>query len=145
MRDGQKIANALGGERNSKGWSFRCPCHDDVKPSASIRGIDGLVTCFAGCERKDVLAKLDELGFPDDEHRTVDKAAGRANVAAAQRRAQELWGKIGQLRGDPNFFIAPYLREERGITLPVFGKAPSGNDARLAPPSSLPTSSSTAC
>ena len=41
VRDGAAIAAALGGKRNGKGWNFRCPCHDDRNPSASIRD-DGL-------------------------------------------------------------------------------------------------------
>src|SRR6478736_8243654 len=110
MRNGQAIADALGGEPDSKGWKFCCPIHDDHKPSASIR-FDGLVTCWVcGPERRrELCAKLDELGFKDNDPRPVDRAAGRAAVAAAQRTAQEFWDKIGHLGGDPDFFIAPYL------------------------------------
>lgn len=48
---------------------FRCPCHDDRKPSCAIRDGDGLITCWAGCERDKVAAALDALGFPDDGRR----------------------------------------------------------------------------
>jgi len=39
-------------KKNGKGWSARCPAHDDRRPSLSIsQGDDGraLVNCFSGC------------------------------------------------------------------------------------------------
>jgi putative DNA primase/helicase len=65
MRDGKAIAAQLGGYHHSRGWQFRCPCHGDRKPSACVSNA-GTVTCFAGCKREKVEAKLDELGFTDD-------------------------------------------------------------------------------
>jgi putative DNA primase/helicase len=66
VRDGSAIIAKLGGRRHAKGWYFRCPCHSDRKPSASLYINTGIVECFAGCPREEVEAKLDELGLVDD-------------------------------------------------------------------------------
>jgi putative DNA primase/helicase len=60
-----EIARTLGGKRYGDGFLARCPAHEDRTPSLSIR--DGkravLLTCFAGCNRRDVLAELRRLGL----------------------------------------------------------------------------------
>ena len=46
-------------KRNGKGWSARCPAHDDRRPSLSVsEGDDGraLVFCQAGCATAEALA-----------------------------------------------------------------------------------------
>ncbi len=48
-------------KRNGKGWSARCPAHEDRRPSLSIgEGDDGccLLDCKAGCDTKDVVAAI---------------------------------------------------------------------------------------
>ena len=53
----ERILSALGDrscdpKRNGKGWSARCPAHEDRRPSLSVsEGDDGraLVRCHAGC------------------------------------------------------------------------------------------------
>jgi DNA primase len=67
MRNGRAIAAALGGKRIRGGFRFLCPCHQDRVPSAAIRESDGLITCFAGCDRRAVAAALDQLGFQANE------------------------------------------------------------------------------
>jgi len=67
------LAAVPGGGRKVGGqWLFRCPAHDDHKPSLAIRERDDgtlLVRCHAGCSTVDV---LDALGlcwhdlFPED-------------------------------------------------------------------------------
>ena len=55
------IAKALGGRKAGCGWIARCPAHDDLKPSLSIRETeDGkiLVYCHAGCDQEHVIAAL---------------------------------------------------------------------------------------
>jgi len=50
-----------GARRTSNGWEANCPAHDDRKASLSIhQEPDGkvLMDCHAGCDTKDVLAKL---------------------------------------------------------------------------------------
>src|SRR5262249_20158774 len=51
--------------------SARCPCHDDRVPSLSLSDGDKalLVHCFAGCDRRDILAALRDRGlFDEDRH-----------------------------------------------------------------------------
>ena len=93
---------------------FCCPCHDDRVPSCSIRD-DGLVTCFAGCARADVLAALDALGFTDDSGITT---VARADDCEKRiRKAQEDWAWSEKLTRPVDVeFVEWYLRS-RGITL----------------------------
>ena len=51
---------------NGKGWTARCPAHQDQGPSLSITeaGDRVLVHCFAGCHAADVLAAVG-LSFAD--------------------------------------------------------------------------------
>jgi RecA-family ATPase len=61
-----EIAGGLdGAKRAGEGWSVRCPCHDDQHASLSLRDGDGgvLVTCHAGCERRDVIDVLKARGL----------------------------------------------------------------------------------
>ena len=46
-------------------WLACCPAHNDKNPSLSITQISDkvLVHCFAGCEQRDVLQALTELGL----------------------------------------------------------------------------------
>jgi hypothetical protein len=47
--------------KRPKGWSARCPAHDDRNPSLSVGIAEGggiLVHCFAGCPRERILAAL---------------------------------------------------------------------------------------
>lgn len=66
------IAKALGGYRAGAAWMARCPAHDDHTPSLSVRdGKNGrvLVHCFAGCDQRDVITALSELGLWDADGR----------------------------------------------------------------------------
>ena len=92
MRDGAAIAAARGGRSIKNGWSFCCPCHEDRVASAAIRDSDGLVTCFAGCPRAEVMAALDTLGFTDNS-----KAAPQVadNYEVRIRSAQREWEDAG--------------------------------------------------
>jgi DNA primase len=47
--------------RSARGWSARCPAHEDKDPSLSVSEGDGgriLVKCFAGCTVKEIVAAL---------------------------------------------------------------------------------------
>jgi hypothetical protein len=61
------IALALGGATKSGGgWMCRCPCHDDQKPSLSVKDHGGtvLVHCFAGCDSEtEVIPALKRQGL----------------------------------------------------------------------------------
>lgn len=62
-----EVARALGGHRDGKWWSCRCPAHDDRSPSLSLcdggRGL--IVHCHAGCRRDEVVAQLHRFGLLD--------------------------------------------------------------------------------
>jgi hypothetical protein len=61
-----EIAHALKGKRSGRGWTARCPAHDDQDPSLSItesrEGVT-LVHCFAGCEQGAVIDALRTRGL----------------------------------------------------------------------------------
>ena len=62
----ESIARALGGRKAGRGWSARCPAHDDRTPSLSLRETgDGkvLVCCHAGCDQGKVIAHLKASGL----------------------------------------------------------------------------------
>lgn len=54
------LVGALGGTWHGRTAMCRCPAHADKTPSLSLRQGDRglLVTCFAGCDREDVLREL---------------------------------------------------------------------------------------
>ncbi len=54
------LVGALGGTWHGRIAMCRCPAHNDHDPSLSLRQGDRgiLVTCFAGCDRTDVLREL---------------------------------------------------------------------------------------
>lgn len=71
-----RILSKLGRVRKSgKGWSARCPAHEDKEPSLSVSvGEDGrvLLHCHAGCTVDSILAALGLSAsdlFADDGHR----------------------------------------------------------------------------
>jgi putative DNA primase/helicase len=64
-----EIAKALGGRCSGRGHLACCPAHEDRTPSLSVMdGKDGhvLVHCFAGCDARDVIAALRDLGLWND-------------------------------------------------------------------------------
>jgi 5S rRNA maturation endonuclease (ribonuclease M5) len=70
-----------GVRKNASGWTARCPAHDDRRQSLSIsQGEKGIVLkCFAGCETKDVLAKL---GLKERDLFPREKAPARGSFSA---------------------------------------------------------------
>src|SRR5262245_59615850 len=114
MRDGQAITAQLGGYRDSSGWRFFCPCHDDhPRPSASIRARDGIVTCWRGCPRADVYAALDALGLTDDGKRPKYRPEDSRQKI---RNAQMEWWAATERPYDVEC-LTRYLLS-RGIVLP---------------------------
>lgn len=78
-----------------KGWTCRCPAHDDRSPSLSIGvGDDGraLVNCHAGCATADVIGAigldLRDL-MPDNADSRVRRTKPRASGFATARAAVE--------------------------------------------------------
>jgi len=73
------LAKLPGATKSGKGWSARCPAHDDRRASLSIsEGDNGtaLLTCHAGCEASAVVSavglKLADL-FPESPDRTASR------------------------------------------------------------------------
>lgn len=93
------LAQLPGAKKTGKGWSARCPAHDDRRASLSIsEGDDGraLLKCHAGCDTSAVLAavglKLADLFPPkpgpapkrNGRSRTGGRAFPTANAAVAE-------------------------------------------------------------
>lgn len=122
----ETIAKALGGRRAGATWMARCPAHDDKSPSLAIRtGERGkvLVRCHAGCDQRDVIAALLDLGLWETTGtRSRGVAHGRCRsgtteadpeAAARAQAALAIWRASQDIAGSP---AATYL-QSRGLTL----------------------------
>jgi putative DNA primase/helicase len=107
-----EVAARLAGRREGRGWRCRCPLHGGHSLIVSDGCTGLLVTCWAGCDRLDVLTELRHLG--------VDGASSSALAVADDRHerriigAQRLWDAARDARRSP---VVIYLRS-RGITIP---------------------------
>ena len=124
-----EIAEALEGRKAGKGWTVRCPAHDDRKPSLSIsEGQDGkvLVYCHAGCEQESVITALKERGLWAEKRYTlppIKSRSKRENVASPihheddhrTESALKIWNASKPAAGS---LVENYLKH-RGITIPV--------------------------
>lgn len=119
MRNGKAIIQALGGKRANRRWLFRCPCHDDRKPSASLRD-DGKLECFAGCDARAIALALDSQGFKDDGNpgRVVTREEILKLSEQQKLEAQWLWKEWEHDTPRDTITVEYYLRS-RGILLPV--------------------------
>ncbi|MCW5699261.1 MAG: toprim domain-containing protein [Rhodospirillales bacterium] len=114
-----EIIRALSG-RNGMA---RCPAHQDRNPSLSIRdGESGLlVTCYAGCDRRDVIAALRQRGlWPGrDDSRPVQKPRSRSSKieprTSLSEWARELWNGCRTI--EPDDPAGRYLAA-RGCAMP---------------------------
>ena len=124
-----EIADALEGRKAGKGWTARCPAHDDRKPSLSIsEGQDGkvLVHCHAGCDQESVITALKERGLWPEKRYTlppIKSRSKRVNVAAPIQHeddhrseyALDIWAASKPAAGS---LVESYLRH-RSIFLSV--------------------------
>jgi hypothetical protein len=119
-----EIATALGGARR-KGRHWRCPC--PLHGGHSLELCDGdngcvLVTCWAGCDRLDVLAELRRCGLlgepavcplriisPSREHDNASRIA-RAMKTGATRGMALTRSRAGIWRAAALHSINGYLR-----------------------------------
>ena len=116
---GRRIVEALKGQWRKGGGMCRCPAHDDHDPSLSVRvGRKSLLfTCFAGCDRLDILRAIrDERILDSDYVPTVDDRVyeDRSSDSAAQwrrQRALEIWDRARAIAGTP----AQRYLQERGL------------------------------
>jgi hypothetical protein len=99
----EAIAKALGGRKSARGWTPRCPAHDDRTPSLSIcDGADNkvLVHCHAGCDQERVIAMLLGRGaWAENVPRSLSRDGRRApfernidhNGANRTQAAHAIW------------------------------------------------------
>lgn len=118
----KELAQALGGRRCGSSWMARCPAHDDKNPSLAIR--DGetnvLLTCFAGCDRRDIVAELRRRGLMDDSDRREvrpRREPGPEPEHEPDPAALKIWHEAKAVT--PDSAVWKYLRHERGMTLEI--------------------------
>jgi hypothetical protein len=119
----REITGVLNGRWNAAAnrGSARCPCHDDRLPSLSLRDGDEpgrvLVHCFAGCDRRDILAALRDRGLLDEEcaHRQEPRSRRiePPPVITPDPQALAIWGAASP---GERTIVQRYLRA-RGITI----------------------------
>jgi hypothetical protein len=124
----EEIAHALGRAiYNGKGWwSTRCCCHDDRRPSLSLRDGDAgklIVKCWADCDRRDILAELRHRGWLADRQHYFSRPARKALTKVPVRpsvdnrgKALWLWQRSQPIKGT---VAEIYLRRERHICCPL--------------------------
>jgi putative DNA primase/helicase len=112
------IASALGeARREGRAWRCLCPLHGGH--SLVIRNGDRgrvLVTCWAGCNRSDVLAELRArglLGGWASDHQPRTTAASRDDETRRIALARRIWDAATDARGSP---VERYLAG-RGLTI----------------------------
>jgi hypothetical protein len=91
------IARALRGRRSRRGWTARCPAHQDKRPSLSIAENNGkiLVHCFAGCSQDAIIDALRSQGiWPEQERQQCTHAERREWI----RERKELEGHLPAAR-----------------------------------------------
>jgi len=93
--------------KNGKGWSARCPAHDDQQPSLSVSlGEDGrvLLHCHAGCEAEAICRavglQMKDL-YPANGKATGAAARDRPNVFIDTEEHRVVAETIAALRADP--------------------------------------------
>jgi hypothetical protein len=95
------IAQVLGkARREGRGWRTICPVHDGFSLNLAD-GRDGrlLVTCWAGCDRRDVLAELQRLDLDNWDERESEER--RENDGERTRWAGRLWDRAVDARKSP--------------------------------------------
>jgi hypothetical protein len=101
--------------------SARCPCHDDHSPSLSLSDGDEpgriLVHCFAGCDRRDILAALRDHGLLEECAHQQEPRSRRIEppppVITPDPQALAIWGTASP---GERTIVQRYLRA-RGITI----------------------------
>ena len=93
------LVGTLGGSWSGYVAMVRCPAHNDSEPSLSLRQGDHgiLVTCFAGCDRLDVLRELRRVhrrgGFPQPCRPVSSKPTTGEHI---WHQAHEIPGTLGE-------------------------------------------------
>lgn len=131
-------------KQNGRGWTARCPSHDDKRPSLSIgTGRNGgiLVKCFGGCDLGEILGALgltkadlfpqrnggrrgSDRGQPKRGKKNARKCA--ANDSAAPSRGLTL-AELSRAKSIPESFLRSLgVRDQRylgnlAVRVPYFG------------------------
>lgn len=106
------LVGALGGSWHGLTAMCRCPAHADRTPSLSLRQGDTgiLVTCFAGCDREDVLRELSRVALSG--HHPMPPPAvpgGTANVARLWDQAEAVGSSLAwRYLANRGFAHAPF-------------------------------------
>jgi putative DNA primase/helicase len=122
----ETIAKALGGHKAGRGWTARCPAHDDRTPSLSIRDAENkvLVRCHAGCDQERVITALRTRGlWPEKRLYSLSRIARRTSVEHKRHQvdtkrgeaALAIWHSSQPAAGTP---VGTYLAS-RGLDLSV--------------------------
>jgi hypothetical protein len=123
MVSAAKIAHALGdARREGRAWRCRCPLHG----GRSLVVKDGLeqllITCWAGCDRLEVLSELRRCGLleensqPERKDFRVTRRLLREDSQTETRRIARALGIWTQAQPGSGTLVEVYLRS-RGITL----------------------------
>ena len=123
----ETIARALGGRKSGKGWSARCPAHDDSKPSLSLTDSDNgrvLIYCHAGCDQNTVINELKSTGLwtvtgrrpfrRAQSRRTAEPSQPSQDEINRRENALSIWEASEPAQGTP---AETYLAS-RGLQLP---------------------------
>jgi putative DNA primase/helicase len=94
----EEIAAGLGGKRSGRGWTCRCPAHDDRTPSLSVTEADDgkvLVRCHAGCSQDAVIDALRVSGLwpsrrGNGHSRTGNGGTNGHNVEQCEQRKPDI-------------------------------------------------------
>ena len=121
------LARLKGVVLSGKGWTARCPTHDDQHNSLSIDHRDGrwLVKCHAGCSLQ---AITDALGITAAD--LFDRVGGGAPLQQPRNRATK--GRIGEVR----LALAgrcPGHHEATGLSLDDYARAKGCQSTSLGP------------
>ena len=113
--EGRALVERLGGRWTSGGGMCRCPAHDDVTPSLSVRPGRSrlLLHCFAGCDTASVLRTLQagrllDPAVPAPADRASERGEDCRSAAAAR-----IWLESRSIAGTP---AAAYLAS-RGLAV----------------------------
>jgi hypothetical protein len=117
----ETIATALGGRKAGRGWTARCPAHDDSTPSLSVCDAGAgkvLVRCHAGCDQERVIATLRSRGlWTKGSPRPFSRPAQRQpnqDEATRSEAALAIWRSAMSAEGT---LVETYL-VSRGLHLP---------------------------
>ena len=134
------ITIALRGRWNAAAnrGSARCPCHDDRLPSLSLSDGDEpgrvLVHCFAGCDRRDILAALRGRGLLNEEgaHRHEPRSCRTEPPPhTPDPQALEIWGMASPVE---HTIVQLYLRARGIIIAPPPSLRCAGGGCHLTDP-----------